>query len=102
MVDGKELFADAFATVMKRRSWVEFTKYSPSPAHASKSGIGIGMSCMNTVSRLELIEVGKKINGVLLLFLGPEYKKTITEIELIKKYDYPTVTDLGLMDLYDD
>lgn len=45
-----------------------------------------------------LIEQNKQVDNILKLLLGSQFKRPISELELIEKYHYPTVTDKEVHD----
>ena len=47
----------------------------------------------------KLEELNKRLDVILLLLLGEGYDKEFTEMELIEKYDYPSITDTELKEL---
>ena len=44
----------------------------------------------------KLEELNNRLDEILLLLLGEGYDKEFTEMELIEKYDYPSITDTDL------
>lgn len=59
--------------------------------------IAIGMTKKLYNEKIE--SINETLDKLLLLLLGNEFDKTITERELLEKYDYPNVTDEGLREM---
>lgn len=87
-----------FHAVMMYRKEIENAMNVYSGLLESNFGFSIGIKKVESIYNPILNKANNEIDDFLVLLLGDTYSKTFKEVDLIRLYDYPTITDRQIMD----
>lgn len=94
----KRMAGWAFTALLRKRAYVERALRCYKGFLTAPGPFCIFARFAENIYDSSLIEQNKQVDNILKLLLGSQFKQPISELELIEKYHYPTVTDKEVHD----
>lgn len=91
-------FRDAFHTIYQYRTSIEKAMDVYSGILESSGGWSLGIKVAKSIYNPVLEKSNEEIENLLILLLGDSFNMTFKEVDLIRLYNYPTVTDSQIFD----